>query len=88
MDRENDALLRMLWSSLVQLREKCPSYIVELRFTWKLLNLMGIAPSLDLCVECGGLLTEGGWLAPGGDVLPPLFAGQRRGGERRGARGA
>ncbi|MCD8232860.1 MAG: DNA repair protein RecO [Cloacibacillus porcorum] len=65
-DCENDALLRMLWSSLVQLREKCPPYIVELRFTWKLLNLMGIAPSLDLCVECGGLLTEGGWLTQAG----------------------
>ena len=44
----------------MQLREKCQPYIVEFRYTWKLLNLMGIAPSLDLCAECGERLTDGG----------------------------
>ena len=66
LDCENDALLRMLWSALVQLREKCPSHIVEFRFTWRLLNVMGIAPSLDLCAECGRRLTEGGCLTQEG----------------------
>lgn len=57
---ENDAQLRLLWNALLQLRAKCPPHIVEFRFAWRSLNIMGTAPSLELCAECGQKLTEGG----------------------------
>ncbi|WP_279009603.1 DNA repair protein RecO [Synergistes jonesii] len=57
---ENDALLRALWSALVQLREKCPPAAVEFRYTWKFLNLMGLAPSYDICASCGTRLSGRG----------------------------
>lgn len=72
---ENDALLRMLWSALLQLREKCPPYIVDFRFTWRLLNLMGIAPSLKLCAQCGKRLTHGGAMTREGMRCPDCATG-------------
>lgn len=60
LDCENDMLLRILWSAMLQLKEKSPPYTVEFRFTWRLLNLMGIAPTFDLCVVCGASLAGGG----------------------------
>lgn len=57
---ENDAQLRLLWNALLQLRAKCPPCIVEFRFIWRSLNIMGTAPSLEFCAECGEKLADGG----------------------------
>jgi DNA repair protein RecO (recombination protein O) len=55
---ESNSALNILWSSLLLLKENCPSEIVELRFTWKLLKTVGLAPSLVNCVNCGSVLNE------------------------------
>ncbi|MCF0247172.1 MAG: DNA repair protein RecO C-terminal domain-containing protein [Synergistes sp.] len=65
-DCENDALLRLIWSTMLQLCEGCPPQIVEFRFAWRFLNNMGVAPSLDLCSECGAKLVNGGYITPQG----------------------
>lgn len=65
---ENDLLLKALWSSMLQLKEGAPCGAVEFRFMWKMLNVMGAAPTPELCVNCGmkldggGVFTEGGFL--------------------------
>lgn len=75
VDCENDALLRMLWSALVQLKEKAPAHITEFRYTWKLMNLFGIAPSLDLCSDCGRLFSEGAVFTGEGLLCPSCARG-------------
>jgi len=63
---ESNNLLNVLWSSLLLLKEKCPSDIVEFRFKWKLLKSAGTAPSLGHCVSCGSVLKGPGiWCRDG-----------------------
>lgn len=62
---ENDALLRLLWSTMVQLRDGAPHQIVEFRALWKTLANFGVAPSLEFCSQCGAKLTEGRFTADG-----------------------
>lgn len=50
---ESNQILTLLWGSLVLLKDNCPGDVVDFRFTWKLLNLIGLAPSLNQCVRCG-----------------------------------
>ena len=50
---ENDGLLRALWSAAVQLRAGALPAAVEFRYMWKLLAVMGTAPSLGYCAGCG-----------------------------------
>lgn len=73
-DCENDALLRMLWSAMLQLKEKTPPYLTEFRYTWKLLDSFGIAPSLELCSSCGALFRDGAVFTQEG-LLCPKCAG-------------
>ena len=53
---ESNQILTLLWSAMILLKENCPAPIVEFRFAWKLLNALGLAPSLQQCVKCGGRL--------------------------------
>lgn len=73
-DCENDALLRMLWSAMIQLKEKAAPYIAEFRYMWKLMDLFGIAPSLELCSSCGELFKNGAVFTQDG-LLCPRCAG-------------
>ncbi|MGI6442229.1 MAG: DNA repair protein RecO [Synergistaceae bacterium] len=55
---ESNDILNLLWSSMLLLKDGCTSELVEFRFTWRLLNLMGLAPSFKQCVLCGSLINE------------------------------
>ncbi|MDO4988378.1 MAG: DNA repair protein RecO [Synergistes sp.] len=67
-DCENDGVLRLLWSTLIQLQNGTPAAITEFRFVWRMLHLLGSAPTFDVCslcgvkVTCGGTLTNDGFL--------------------------
>lgn len=74
-DCENDALLRALWSAMIQLKEAAPPYIVEFRYMWKFMSLFGIAPSLEICSSCGALLRDGGLFTEEG-LFCPKCAGE------------
>lgn len=53
---ESNNILNLLWSTMLLLKENCHPKIVDFRFTWRLLNTMGLAPSLKQCVLCGSLI--------------------------------
>lgn len=55
---ESNNILNLLWSTMLLLKENCNPKIVEFRFTWRLLNTMGLAPSLKQCVLCGSLIND------------------------------
>lgn len=55
---ESNDILNLLWSSMLLLKANCVSEQVEFRFIWRLLNLMGLAPSFKQCVLCGSLINE------------------------------
>ncbi len=55
---ESNQILTILWGAMLLLKEKCPVEIVDFRFTWKLLKAVGLAPSLQHCVNCGSHLQE------------------------------
>lgn len=52
-------VLTLLWSCMLLLGEDIDSSAAEFRFTWRLLNLAGCAPSLQHCVLCGARLIKG-----------------------------
>lgn len=57
MDTHNsDSILNLLWSTMIQLSKTKMAEAVEFRFLWRLLNLLGTAPSLQNCVCCGSVI--------------------------------
>ena len=52
----SDNILNLLWSTMVQLSTSSFVQAVEFRFIWRLLNLLGTAPSLQNCVCCGAVI--------------------------------
>lgn len=72
---ESDQLLKVLWSAMVLLRDGAPPEAAEFRFSWRLLNALGLAPSLQNCVKCGALLDDGAsWTEDG--LLCPRCSGR------------
>ena len=57
--QESNELLKILWSAMTLLRGGTPPAITDFRFTWRLLNALGLAPSLTQCVLCGSVLDGG-----------------------------
>lgn len=55
----NDGLLRALWNAMLELRGGAKPAAVEFRYMWRLLAVMGTAPSLSICAGCGGELAGG-----------------------------
>ncbi|NLV81493.1 MAG: DNA repair protein RecO [Synergistaceae bacterium] len=55
---ESNNILNLLWGTMLLLKENCHPKIVEFRFIWRLLNAIGLAPSLRQCVLCGSLLNN------------------------------
>ena len=53
LTHECNSILNLLWSTMLLLKEGCISEHVEFRFIWRLLHIMGVAPSLQQCVICG-----------------------------------
>ena len=58
---ESDQLLKVLWSAMVLLRDGASLAAAGFRFNWRLLNAMGLAPSLQNCVKCGSSLVAASW---------------------------
>ena len=75
---ENDALLKLLWNTLLQLRENVPPFIAEFRFAWRALSLMGSAPAFDRCTGCGALIEGGATLSESGLLCPSCSHGEPR----------
>lgn len=55
-EHESNQILTVLWNAMLALNEACPCGIVEFRFNWRLLRVLGLAPSLRTCAGCGSLL--------------------------------
>ena len=73
---ESDQLLRVLWSAMTLLRDGAPAEAAEFRYNWRLLNALGLAPSLRNCVKCGSRFDGGAsWSEDG------LVCGRCSGGE-------
>ena len=73
---ESDQLLRVLWSAMTLLRDGAPAEAAEFRYNWRLLNALGLAPSMQNCVKCGSRLDDGAsWTEDG------LVCGHCSGGE-------
>jgi DNA repair protein RecO (recombination protein O) len=53
-----DALISLLWGSMKNLSRNLSPLLLDIRFVWRWANLWGVAPSLDLCPECGSPLAE------------------------------
>lgn len=53
LGHENDDALKLLWNTMNQISEVENLDLVEFRFIWRLLNIMGRAPSFKYCVNCG-----------------------------------
>ena len=62
----------------MQLRAGALPAAVEFRYMWKLLAVMGTAPSLGYCAGCGEKLARGGLFTDGG-ILCGRCAAQAKG---------
>lgn len=73
-------VLTLLWSCMSLLCEGVLPAAAEFRFTWRLLNLTGCAPSLQYCVTCGAPLEKNNsyWIDDGG-VCCEKCATEKRG---------
>jgi recombinational DNA repair protein (RecF pathway) len=58
LGQEDDALISLLWGSMKNLSRNLSPLLLDVRFSWRWANLWGVAPSLDLCPECGSPLAS------------------------------
>ena len=71
-----DEVLPVLYWSMDLLQSGADPSGVDLRFTWRLLKALGIAPSMKRCDECGKSLTWAVW-KDGGFVCPDCGGDER-----------
>jgi len=57
-EHENDEALKLLWNCMLLLGRGAAANAVKFRFYWRLLRMLGLAPSLTCCVSCGAELKE------------------------------
>lgn len=77
IDHENDNVLKLLWNCMLLLEHGAETGAVKFRFYWRLLRLLGIAPSLTSCVVCGAELKSGAVVTIDGLVCKQCISGGR-----------
>ncbi|MEG1502228.1 MAG: DNA repair protein RecO [Synergistaceae bacterium] len=58
LNHESNDMLKILWNAMLQINESAKPEYIKFRFIWKLLKIIGRAPSLLCCSKCGSPITS------------------------------